>query len=140
MTSPLTPLLIKERGRNLRIFMTLLKNKSQLLFRRRELRKKQTKQEEILWQYIRNRKLGVKFKRQYSVGGYVLDFYCPEIKLVIEIDGIQHLRKEEFLYDEERTDFLRILGCTVLRFKNIEVEKNLEKVLSRIKEFKPSPL
>ncbi|MFA6273767.1 MAG: endonuclease domain-containing protein [Candidatus Paceibacterota bacterium] len=119
--------------------MTLLKNKSRLLPRRRELRKNQTKQEEILWQYIRNRKLGVKFKRQYSVGGYVLDFYCPEFKLVIEIDGNQHSKKEEVLYDEERTNFLKILGCNVLRFKNIEIEKNIEKVLSRIRELKPSP-
>jgi very-short-patch-repair endonuclease len=120
--------------------MTILKNKPQLLFRRRELRKRQTKQEEILWEHIRNHKLGIKFKRQYSVGGYVLDFYCPELKLAIEIDGSQHLRKEEILYDEERTEFLQILGCSVLRFKNIEVDKNLEKVLLRIKEFKPSPL
>ncbi|MFA6586279.1 MAG: endonuclease domain-containing protein [Candidatus Paceibacterota bacterium] len=119
--------------------MTILKNKSQLLFRRRELRKKQTKQEEILWQCIRNRKLGVKFKRQYSIGGYVLDFYCPEIKLAIEIDGIQHSKKEEVLYDQERTEYLEILGCKVLRFKNLELENNLGKVLLRIKKFTPSP-
>ncbi|MCX6751568.1 MAG: endonuclease domain-containing protein [Candidatus Nomurabacteria bacterium] len=120
--------------------MTILKNKSQLLYRRKELRKNQTKQEEILWKCIRNRKLGVKFRRQYSVGGYVLDFYCPEIKLVIEIDGIQHSRKEEVLYDQERTEYLEVLDCNVLRFKNIEIEKNLERVLSKIKEFLPSPL
>jgi len=120
--------------------MTILKNKSKLLPRRRELRRNQTKQEEVLWKHIRNRKLGVKFKRQYSIGGYILDFYSPEIKLVIELDGKQHREKENFLYDEERTDFLRVLDCNVLRFKNIEIEKNLEKVLSKIKEFVPSPL
>lgn len=120
--------------------MTILKNKSQLLYRRRELRKKQTKHEEILWKHIRNRKLGVKFRRQYSVGGYVLDFYCPEIKLVIELDGVQHYKKENFLYDKDRTEYLRILGFNVLRFKNTEIEKNLEKVLSKIKRFFPSPL
>jgi very-short-patch-repair endonuclease len=119
--------------------MTLLKNKSKLLPRRRELRRKQTKQEEILWQLIRNRKLGVKFRRQYSIGGYVLDFYCPELKLVIEIDGNQHLKQEGILYDKKRTDFLRVLDCKILRFRNIELEENLEKVLSKIKEFKPSP-
>ena len=120
--------------------MTILKNKSRLLFRRRELRRKQTKHEEILWRSVRSRKLGVKIRRQYSVGGYVLDFYCSELKLVIEIDGDQHSKKEEILYDKQRTDYLNILGCSVLRFKNIELERNLEKVLSVIKEFKPSPL
>jgi len=114
--------------------MTILKNKSKLLYRRRELRRNQTKQEKILWQCVRNRKLGVKFKRQYSIGGYVLDFYCPELKLVIEIDGSQHSKREELLYDKERTNFLQILGCRVLRFKNIEIENNLEKVLSNIKK------
>lgn len=119
--------------------MTLLKNKSQLLPRRRELRKNQTKHEEILWQQIRNRKFGIKFRRQYSIGGYVLDFYCPEIKLVIELDGEQHSKKENFLYDKERTEYLKILGCNVLRFKNVELEKNIEEVLVKIKEFTPSP-
>lgn len=119
--------------------MTILRNKSKLLPRRRELRKSQTKQEEILWRNIRNRKLGVKFKRQYSIGGYVLDFYCPEIKLVIELDGKQHFEKENFLYDKERTEYLEVLDCKVLRFKNTEIEKNLGKVLSKIKEFTPSP-
>ena len=103
--------------------MTILRNKSKLLPRRRELRKSQTKQEEILWRNIRNRKLGVKFKRQYSIGGYVLDFYCPEIKLVIELDGKQHFEKRKFLYDKERTEYLEVLDCKVLRFKNTEIEK-----------------
>ena len=117
--------------------MTILKNKSQLLPRRRELRKNQTKQEKILWQCIRNRNLGFKFKRQYSIGGYILDFYCPELKLVIELDGSQHSEKENFLYDKDRTDYLKVLGCSVLRFKNRELEENLEKVLLKIKEFSP---
>ena len=120
--------------------MTILRNKSKLLPRRRELRRNQTKQEKVLWGCIRNRKLGIKFKRQYSVGGYILDFYSPEIKLVIELDGQQHSEKENFLYDKERTEYLEVLGCNVLRFKNIEIEKNLEKVLFKIKEFAPSPL
>ena len=67
------------------------------------------------------------------MGGYVLDFYCSEIKLVIELDGSQHSEKENFLYDEERTKYLGILGCNVLRFKNLEVKENLEDVLLKIK-------
>lgn len=120
--------------------MTILKNKSKLLPRRRELRRNQTRQEEILWRCIKNRKLGVKFKRQYSIGGYVLDFYSSEIKLVIELDGKQHSEKENFLYDQDRTEYLEILDCNVLRFKNVEIEKNLSKVLLRIRKFLPSPL
>ncbi|OGI65562.1 hypothetical protein A3A95_02790 [Candidatus Nomurabacteria bacterium RIFCSPLOWO2_01_FULL_39_18] len=117
--------------------MTLLKNKSKLLPRRRELRKNQTKHEEILWEHIRNRKLGFKFKRQYSIGGYVLDFYCPKIKLAIELDGNQHLEKENFLYDEDRTNFLKVLDCKVLRIRNLELETNLKEVLLKIKHFSP---
>src|SRR3989338_10043326 len=120
--------------------MTLLKNKSKLLPRRRELRRNQTKQEEILWQKIRNRQLGFKFKMQYSIGGYILDFYCSEVKLVVELDGKQHSVKENFLYDQDRTEYLKILGCTVLRFKNEELKDNLGKVLLKIREFLPSPL
>jgi len=120
--------------------MTILKNKSKLLPRRRELRKEQTKQEKILWEAIRNRKLGFKFRRQYSIGGYVLDFYCPEIKLGIELDGMQHSQKDNKLYDKERTSYLEVLGCKILRFKNKEINKNLKNMLSKIKEFTPSPL
>ena|SRR3989344_3509252 len=119
--------------------MTILKNRNQLLARRRELRKEQTPQEKLLWECVRNRKFGFKFRRQYSVGGYILDFYCPEIKLVIELDGEQHHEKENLLYDQERTEYLGVLGCTVLRFKNIELKENLENVILRIQEFLPSP-
>lgn len=120
--------------------MTILKNKNKFLARRRELRKEQTSEEKILWQAVRNRKLGFKFRRQYSVGGYILDFYCPEIKLAIELDGSQHFEKENLLYDQDRTNFLQILGCTILRFKNKEINENLKEVLSKIMKFFPSPL
>src|SRR3989344_1264839 len=120
--------------------MTILKNKNQLLERRRELRKEQTQSEKLLWERLRNRKLGFKFRRQYSVGGYILDFYCPEIKLTIELDGKQHFQKENLEYDKDRTDYLEVLGCTVLRFRNLELKENFESVIFRIKEFLPSPL
>ena len=115
--------------------MTLLKNKHQLLYRRRELRKRQTKHEDILWQLIRNRKLGVKFRRQYSMGSYILDFFCPEIKLVIEVDGVNHDLKDSIMYDKERTQYLEILGCQILRFKNKELEENSQEVLLKMKGF-----
>jgi len=118
--------------------MTIIKNKNQLLVRRRELRREQTTDEKILWEELRNRKQGFKFRRQYSIGGYILDFYCPEIKLAIELDGGHHFEKENVLYDIERTSYLEVLGCNVLRFKNAELNENLEKVLLTIRKFFPS--
>jgi len=93
------------------IYMTLLKNKSRLLPRRRELRKNQTRQEEILWKHIRNRKLGLKFKRQYSMGGYILDFFWD-----LKIQGV-YLRDATGLdlggknKGEDIRDFLKMWGC-----------------------------
>lgn len=111
-----------------------------MLTRRRELRKAQTNEERVLWNHIRNRKLGFKFRRQYSIGGYILDFYCPEAKLVIELDGHQHSVSENFLYDIDRTDYLRVFGHQVLRLKNFEINNNLRGVLEKIKGYLPSPL
>ena len=115
--------------------MPRIKNKNDFLFRRRKLRKRQTKQEKILWDFLRNRILKVKFRRQYGIGGYILDFYCPEIKLVIELDGWQHLEKDHREYDKERTNFLKVFGCTVFRFSNSDIDNNLENVLQDIDKF-----
>ncbi len=68
------------------------------------------------------------------MGGYVLDFFCPEIKLVIEVDGTSHDRKDDIIYDKERTKYLEILGCQILRFKNKELEEDSQEVLLKIKE------
>jgi len=106
-----------------------------LLERRRELRKNQTKVEEILWWYLRNRGVGVKFKRQHSVGGYILDFICAEKKLIIELDGEIHNTEEAKQNDAVRDKYFRGLGYKVLRFKNGEVEVNVEKVLDKIKSY-----
>lgn len=101
--------------------------------RRRELRKNQTEAESILWQKIRGRKLNnLKFHRQYSAGPYILDFFCPEIRLAIELDGDQH--KDAVEYDKERESFLRDKNIRTIRFWNREVIKNLENVLRIIKE------
>ncbi len=98
---------------------------------RRDLRKDSTVEEKILWEKIRNSKLGVKFKRQESIGNFIVDFYCPSKKLVIEIDGVQH--KDNVDYDRERTGCLNDLGVKVLRFWNREVNNDIEKVLEKIK-------
>jgi len=105
----------------------------------RALRRKSTKGESVLWQELRNRKLkGAKFHRQYAlkfiIDGckrfFVADFYCAEHKLVIEIDGKIHERQHD--YDEMRTFIMNTMGIKVIRFKNEEVENNLEDVLSQI--------
>ena len=76
--------------------------------RRRELRKNQTEAEKLLWNKIRNRQLNnFKFYRQYSAGPYILDFFCPEIRLAIELDGEEHKDRRE--YDKERENFERFV-------------------------------
>jgi very-short-patch-repair endonuclease len=101
--------------------------------RRRELRKIATAQEDLLWEKLRNRKLGYKFRRQHSVGGYILDFYCKEKRLLIEIDGDIHRKAEAKEYDEVRDKYFRELNFKVLRFRNDEIEKDMESILTRIK-------
>ena len=107
-------------------------NKSKFLPRRKELRKSLTPQELKLWFYLRNKKMGVKFRRQHSIGPYIADFYCKEKNLVIEIDDHQHQEEKE--YDKERNNYMQTLGIKVLRFWNSEVEKSIEEVLRKIKE------
>jgi very-short-patch-repair endonuclease len=110
-----------------------IKNPRTTLEQRRELRRNQTKAEEILWNEIRARKLGVKFRRQYGIGPYILDFYAPSIKLAIEADGGIHLKKEVQIKDRNRDAFLNRNEIRVLRFKNEEIENELDMVLSKIK-------
>ena len=104
-------------------------NRKQIKERRQELRKNLTPSEARLWKYIQMEKLGKKFRRQFSVGAYVLDFYCPECKLAIELDGTSHDNENTQEYDDERTKFLNALGVKVIRFRNIDVKENLDGVL-----------
>lgn len=115
----------------------LVHNNQILEDRRKELRRNQTKTEEVLWWYLRDKKLGFKFKRQHSISGYILDFYCPEKKLIIELDGEVHNTKEAKEYDMVRDKFFKDLGYITLRFLNKEVEDDIGKVLDKIKVFLP---
>lgn len=110
--------------------MTSFYNILKLKGRRVGLRTNQTTQEIILWSKIRREQLGVKFRRQYSVGPYILDFYCPEKKMAIELDGSQHLENKD--YDIERSDYLTVLGIKVVRFWNNEVNANIDGVVQKI--------
>jgi len=108
-------------------------NNSSLRDRRRELRQNQTPQEEKLWFELRHSKLGAKFKRQNSVGGYIADFYCQKYKLIIELDGKIHDSKENQEYDKIRDNYFKELNFNILRIKNEEVDSDMEKVLEKIK-------
>jgi crossover junction endodeoxyribonuclease RuvC/BirA family biotin operon repressor/biotin-[acetyl-CoA-carboxylase] ligase len=92
-----------------------------------ELRKESTLAERKLWAQLRNDQLGVTFRRQHAIGRYITDFCAPGKKLVIELDGSQHLKQEK--HDRERTAYLRSLGYNVIRFWNNDVTKNMEAVI-----------
>ena len=110
----------------------------EILARCRELRQTATLPENILWSLLRNHRLkNAKFRRQHSVGSYILDFYCHEARLAIELDGSEHLEEANFQYDQKRTEFLQAQGITVLRFWNNEVLNHLEDVLALIWEALP---
>lgn len=101
--------------------------------RRRSLRKRSTQAEQKLWFYLRNKKLkNTKFYRQFSIGLYILDFYCPKNRLGIEIDGEYHNEPEQKLYDQTRTQFLNENGISILRFSNTEVLQDIDTVLRKI--------
>ena len=115
--------------------MTKIFNKKETFVTRKILRKNQTKYEKIMWSYLRNRQfLGLKFYRQYGIGFYIADFYCPEKKLVIELDGPQHSYKNNRMNDKVRDKQMNILNIKVLRFKNSEIENDIKSVLSKIKK------
>jgi leucyl-tRNA synthetase len=115
--------------------MAKIHNIHALSDRRKELRKNPTEAEEKLWWYLRDKRLGIKFRRQHSIGGYILDFICKDKKLIIEVDGEIHNTKEAREYDEVRDKYFKELGYEVLRFKNSEVENEIEKVLEIIKSY-----
>ena len=99
------------------------------------LRKTETPTERILWKYLRNKQLdGYKFRQQHGYGPYVLDFYCPSLRLCIEVDGEVHDTPECKEKDEARTEFLNDNRIKVLRFRNEEIEKDIDNVLKRIRD------
>jgi len=104
--------------------------------RARELRSASTDAERMLWQRLRNRQLkNAKFRRQYPMKPYVLDFFCIEAQLVIEVDGSGHAGQAKRKTDQMRTAFLESCGCRVLRFWNNEVLSNIDGVLTRIADY-----
>lgn len=94
----------------------------------------QTDAERLLWNYIRNSQLGVKFNRQYIIGDYIVDFVCLQKKLIIEIDGGYHSEYEQIQKDEQRSERLEEIGFNVIRYKNETVYSDINGVLKDIKE------
>ncbi|MBX2965198.1 MAG: endonuclease domain-containing protein [Cyclobacteriaceae bacterium] len=101
----------------------------------RFLKKVETEAETWLWQHLRGRKLGgFKFRRQHPIHSYIVDFYCHECNLVVEVDGMIHKVNDNPGYDQGRTDDLVRLGLTVIRFTNNEVLTNIPEVLAEIRK------
>lgn len=106
----------------------------------RDLRRKQTSAETVLWELLRNRQLfGFKFRRQHQFGDYVTDFYCREAKLVIECDGSVHKRNEQWQHDQKRDAYMADQGLRVVRFSNESILNDIQKVLEQIAKCLPSP-
>jgi very-short-patch-repair endonuclease len=126
----------RERGYNptmpIKNIVTDQKVTKEKLQRAKELRREMTPAEKILWKELRANKLGVHFRRQQIIQGFIVDFYCHKAGLVVEVDGDVHdLQKEE---DERREKVLREMGLRVVRFGNDEVVRGLSTVVERIQE------
>src|SRR4030066_1319089 len=120
--------------------MEFLKNDPFLKQRRRELRRNQTEAEKVLWAHLRNKQFyRMKFFRQYSIGPYILDFYCPTMKLAVELDGGQHNQCESKEYDAARSEYLKAQGIDVTRFWNHEVLLDIQSILAELTLKVPPP-
>ena len=121
--------------------MTFYYNKQSEKINRRKLRKNSTEAEKILWKRLRGRKfLGLKFRRQYSIAQFVLDFYCPEKRFAIEIDGNIHNRKGIKNHDENRDGFINDFKIKIIRIKNEKVFDDIDSLLKYIEvEIQTSP-
>jgi len=108
------------------------KNDEEKKQQRRKLRGNLTRAEYILWQELRNHKLGFKFRRQASIDAFIVDFYCHELRLIIEVDGFVHDEAYQISYDERRQNYLESKEYTVLRFTNDDVLFEREHVMSEI--------
>ena len=109
-------------------------NRKNLKDKRKKLRNNPTQAEAFLWGYLKNSQFeGRKFRGQSSIKSFIVDFYCPEEKLVIELDGDLHFDEKAIKYDEKRTKEIEEEGIKVIRFENQEVLLNLDTVLSEIK-------
>ncbi|WP_154202477.1 endonuclease domain-containing protein [Ancylomarina sp. 16SWW S1-10-2] len=117
--------------------MKKIHNKPNLIEYRKKLRRRSTAAESTLWKTIKNKQIeNLKFRRQHSIGNYIADFYCPEIRLIIELDGASH---DNYLSEEKdivRDRTLEEYNCTIIRFENRYVYEFLEEIIEAIKTHK----
>jgi imidazole glycerol-phosphate synthase subunit HisF len=105
----------------------------EIIFKRaEELRKNQTADEKLLWLHLKRNKLGVRFKRQHPIWMYIADFYCHELRLVIEVDGSIHNLKEVMESDKIREEDIISFGIRVIRFTNREIKTDIVSVVNKI--------
>ncbi len=108
---------------------------------RKALRNRMTHAERILWYYLRKQYLeGYKFRRQYGIGPYVVDFYCPALRIAIEVDGDSHYRTSADEHDRQRQKFIEQQGIIVLRFTDNDVKESIEGVIEKIRVHFSPPL
>ncbi|RBO85758.1 endonuclease domain-containing protein [Marinomonas aquiplantarum] len=112
--------------------MTKLFNLKRTKRFRADLRTNMTEPERRLWRHLRGCQFGVKFRRQYGIGCYVVDFYCPSLKLVIEIDGDSHFSTQGIAHDRIRDEYLSSMGISIIRFTNDEIMHELGSVVLAI--------
>ena len=118
------------KGQLFYIHMKYMKAKIARIKQARSLRSRPTAAERIMWRQLRNRRLlGLKFRRQHVIGGYIVDFYCEEIGLVMEIDGGVHGYSDKKVRDGAKEGFLRSRNFAVVRYTNEEVRDNLQGVM-----------
>jgi very-short-patch-repair endonuclease len=122
----------------LEIWMTrrrIIKYDSGLKSFSRSLRKNMTEAEKRLWSRLRGKQIfDLQFYRQRPIGNFIVDFYCPDVKLVVEVDGSQHYSDSGLSHDFKRDKFLTSQGLTILRFTNLDVLKNITGVMQTIVE------
>jgi adenine-specific DNA-methyltransferase len=121
--------------------MRLRRASPELKDRARSLRRGSTDAEALLWRHLRGRNLaGARFRRERPIGPYIVDFYCPERGLIIELDGGQHSLRDQAAYDAERTAYLVGYGLTVLRFTDRDALQKTQAVMEAIlRAVSPSP-
>ena len=112
--------------------MGVYKNK-ELVRNARVLRNNMTRAEIIFWSRLREKKInGYKFRRQQPIFNFIVDFYCPELKLIIEVDGEIHSLNEKSKYDQKRDNILKINGYHIIRLTNLEIETELDSTINKI--------
>ena len=117
-------------------FIYPMKSSSATILNARSLRKSQTYPEKLIWERLRNRRfMGLKFRRQFPIGIYITDSYCPEKDLIIEINGKIHDRKEQKIWDYDREMNLKSEEFNIIRFKANDVIDDIESVLLKLAKY-----